>query len=271
MPGTVRSTEGGTVNTRKEYESVCNEVGPLVLKAGCGGRQAVFDSLSPFAATVGRERFLKISSVLTLFMPHCSVTMRTDPLLNVETKPPKLRWFQYRLRSLFIFIALVAVACSFWAVTMKNQRQQKLAADAITKAGGIVVSEPTWLGRLLRNSLVTVTAVKLIAQPATEVDLAHLQAMRELQSLILMGSKITDGSLVHLQGLSQLQCLGLDNTKITDAGLAHIQGLSQLQCLDLDDTKITDAGLVHIQGLSQLQRLDLGGTSLKGSLVSRAT
>ena len=28
--------------------------------------------------------------------------METDSLPTVEKKPPKLRWFQYRLRSLFI-------------------------------------------------------------------------------------------------------------------------------------------------------------------------
>ena len=45
---------------------------------------------------------------------------------------------------------------------MQNQRKQKAAAEAIEKAGGKVKSEPTWLGKLLRDdSLVTVTFVEL--------------------------------------------------------------------------------------------------------------
>jgi hypothetical protein len=183
--------------------------------------------------------------------------------LSIAEQQPKLRWFQFSLRSLFILTFLVAIACSWLAVTMQNQRKQKAAAEAIEKAGGEVVSEPTWLGKLLRDdSLVRVIYVDLRHTEVTDADLAHLQGLSQLQDLRLSNTKITDAGLVHLQGLSQLQELGLDSTKITDAGLVHFQGLSQLQRLGLDDTKITDAGLVHLQGLSQLQRLGLDDTKI---------
>ena len=54
-------------------------------------------------------------------------------------------------------------------MTIQNQRRQKAAAEAITNAGGTVKSEPTWLGRLLRDdSLVRVTDVNLSGdQPPT--------------------------------------------------------------------------------------------------------
>ena len=48
---------------------------------------------------------------------------------------PKLRWFQFRLRSLFIFTTLVAIGMSWVAVTMQNQRKQGAAAVAIKKGG----------------------------------------------------------------------------------------------------------------------------------------
>ena len=109
---------------------------------------------------------------------------------------------------------------SWLAVTIQNQRKQKAAAEAIEKAGGTGRSEPTWLGKLLRDdSLVRVTYVDLY------------------------GQSITDDVLVHLQGLSQLQRLCLGDTKVTDAGLVHLQGLSQLQGLWLYNTKVTDQGV----------------------------
>jgi hypothetical protein len=46
----------------------------------------------------------------------------TEPPPTAE-KPPKLRWFQYRLRSLFVLTTLVAIACSF-AVTIRNLRRE---------------------------------------------------------------------------------------------------------------------------------------------------
>jgi hypothetical protein len=69
--------------------------------------------------------------------------METDSLATAEKKQPKLRWYQYRLRSLFVLTTLVAIACSWLAVTMQNQRKQKAAAEAIEKAGGEVWCEPT--------------------------------------------------------------------------------------------------------------------------------
>ena len=156
--------------------------------------------------------------------------MKTDSPPTAEKKPPKLRWYQYSLRSLFLLTLLVAIGMSYVAVTMQNQRKQKAAAEAIEKAGGTVWYEPTWLGKLLRDdSLVKVTVVEF------------------------SGESTTDAVLVHLQGLSQLKTLDLDDAEVTDAGLVHLQGLSQLQSLRLYNTKVTDAGLVHLQGLSQLQ------------------
>ena len=86
--------------------------------------------------------------------------METDFLPTAETKPPKLRWYQWRLRSMLILTLLVAIGMSYVAVTLQGQRRQHEAAEAIEKAGGTVTSEPTWLGELLRDdSLVRATEV----------------------------------------------------------------------------------------------------------------
>jgi hypothetical protein len=188
--------------------------------------------------------------------------------------PPTLRWFQYRLRSLFILTTLVAITCSWAAVEMQNQRKQKAAAETLKKAGGRVDSEVTWLGRLLRDdSLVRVRNVDFNGQSSSndvlthlqglrQAGLPHLQRLRQLQYPWLDNIKITDTELVHLQELRQLESLGLGNTTVTDAGLAHLQGLQKLLALQLYNTRVTDAGLVHLQGLKQLQGLGLGRTQV---------
>lgn len=60
--------------------------------------------------------------------------METAPSPTTE-KPPKLRWYQWRLRSMFILTLLVAIGMSYVAVEMRGQRKQHQAAEAITKAG----------------------------------------------------------------------------------------------------------------------------------------
>jgi hypothetical protein len=163
-------------------------------------------------------------------------------------KQPKLRWYQWRLRSLFILTLLVAIGMSWLAVTMRDQRKQHEAADAIEKAGGKVKSEPTWLGELLRDdSLVKVTGVYFLDGAADDAGLVHLQRLNQLQWLRLNSPNITDAGLLHLQGLSQLHYLKLNSTEVTDAGLANLQGLTQLERLDLTCTKVTDEGIKKFQ------------------------
>ena len=67
--------------------------------------------------------------------------METDCPPTVEKKRPKLRWYQYSLRSLLLFVTACAVACSWLAVTIQGQRRQHEAAEAIEKAGGTVKSD----------------------------------------------------------------------------------------------------------------------------------
>jgi hypothetical protein len=174
--------------------------------------------------------------------------MENDSPSAVETPKPKLRWFQYSLRSLFILTFLAAIACSWLAVTMQNQRKQKAAAEAIEKMGGRVSYELTWLGRLLRDdSLVAVTCVLLDHTRVTDAALVHLQGLRQLQVLAIDNSTVTDAGLVHLRGVSQMQWLMLSSTQVTDAGLVHLQALSQLRTLDLRDTKVTGEGIKKLQ------------------------
>jgi hypothetical protein len=185
--------------------------------------------------------------------------------------PHKLRWYQYSLRSLLLFVTACAVVCSWLAVTIQSQRRQAEAARAIEKLGGYALSKPTWLGRLLRDdSLLTVTNVGLSDTKATDDELVRIEALGELKALWLTNTRITDAGLVHLQGLGRLETLGLDGaTKITDVGLLHLQELTRLRCLVLIDTQVTDAGLVHLEGLSQLKELDLCGTNVSDEGVKK--
>jgi hypothetical protein len=82
-------------------------------------------------------------------------------MLDATQPPPKhkLRWFQYRLRSLFILMFLVAVACSWLTVKMVQARKQKKAVDVLREMGGIIEYDyqrkntemyaPAWLRKIL--------------------------------------------------------------------------------------------------------------------------
>lgn len=199
-----------------------------------------------------------------------------------------LDWrFQFSLRSLLFLVVAIAVGCGWLVTEIFTEKREGEVARAIRKAGGIVVSRPTLLGKLLQNDLLVevydvtlggpqvtdavllrlqglkrLLGLELINSKITDVGLMHLRGMKELRELRLDGAQVTDVGLVYIQGLNQLQILDLNSTKVTDAGLVHLHGLNQLRILRLDGTQITDAGLVHLEGLSRLQDLDLSNTKI---------
>ena len=181
---------------------------------------------------------------------------------------PKLRWFQYSLRTLLVVVTLFAVPCSWLAVKRQQARREREAAAAFQTLGGEVKwsqpSGPEWLRKQIGDDLFThVDFLGLGGTEVTDEGLERLKWLSQLQGLNLGQTDVTDAGLEHLKGLSQLRVLGLLGCRnITDAGLESLKGLSQLQTLGLRETNITDAGLEHLKGLSQLQYLNLSFTSV---------
>jgi hypothetical protein len=188
--------------------------------------------------------------------------MRTHCSHVAKKKQPQPRWYQGRLRFLFVLVLLTAIGMSWLAVTIRAQRNQNAVADAIRKVGGVPGCEPTWLGRLLGNeSLVSVGSVGLRGESVNESTLVRLHELSQLETVLLKGTNVTDGEVAHLEGL-KLRRLWLSETSITDAGLVHLEDLKQLEFLFLNDTQLTDAGLTHLRGLTQLLWLDLQNTKV---------
>jgi hypothetical protein len=221
---------------------------------------------------------------------YCQTTLRVEfPAIAVpcyighmaDASKPKLRWYQYSLRSLFLLTLLVAIGMSWVAVRMQRAREQRAAVEAIVKTGASVYFEhqldasgnlidgaetpgPAWLRRLLGDDFFRSVTQVFYAPgiPVTDNELTQLQAFSELQSLSLHGTQVTDAGLEHLKGLTQLKKLHLGETRITDAGLEHLKGLGKLQELDLRFTKITDAGMEHLKGLKKLTSLNIWHTEV---------
>ena len=64
-------------------------------------------------------------------------TMTMTELPYAEPKP-KLRWYQYGLRTALVFVSLVSVGMSWLAVRMQSARAQREAVVAVQAAGGTV-------------------------------------------------------------------------------------------------------------------------------------
>ncbi len=99
--------------------------------------------------------------------------------------------------------------------------------------------------------------------------MAHLDALTNLEDLLLGDTQITDAGMIHLKGLTKLERLELHDTKITDAGLVHLKGLTNIEWMSLSGFEITDAGLVHLEDLTSLEDLCLWDTKVTDEGVKK--
>ncbi len=215
----------------------------------------------------------------------------------MTTSSPKLRWFQYSLRTLLVVVTLCALLCSWLAVAMRQARRERQAAAAFEELGGQASwYEPPdgtrWLrSRLGDHFLGSIHSVNLANSKITGAGLENLKVLDQLQNLDLYGTQVTDAGLENLKGhrlrnldlretkvtdagLESLKGLNLLSnlrlgTQVTDAGLENLKGLTELHTLGLNKTQVTDAGLEHLQGLDRLRYLDLRDTKVTDAGVMK--
>lgn len=160
--------------------------------------------------------------------PRIESRNRNAILSEMTSLKPKLRWFQYSLRTLFVVVTLCAIPCSWFAVKMQEAKRERESAATIEELGGFVEwSEPLpqkWSRGVLGDGVFS-----------------------HVIYVALGNAPVTDAWLEHLHGLSHLQTLWLDNTPVTDAGLEHLKGLSHLQAVGLKKAQVTDEGVKNLQ------------------------
>jgi hypothetical protein len=216
------------------------------------------------------------------------------------------RFFQFRLRMLFVLVAIAAVPCTLLAWKMEHKRRERVAVAAIRKLGGQVfyVHEkegsgpnkppgPEWLRRLLGDDFFADLAEVLLDDPNVEDDdLAPLEALTSLTQVSLQGCSVTGAGVRHIQGCKDLVFINLCNTLVTDAdvsqlnrftdlkslllastgvsdaGLLHLKSLKKLNCLALDETAVTNAGLDQLKALANLEYIYLDGTKVTSDGVA---
>jgi hypothetical protein len=189
------------------------------------------------------------------------------PIEPLKAEPPKRkrRWFQFSLRTVMIFTALVAVVCGWLGSKIERKREERDAVKAIEALGGVVIYDfqwvdyefvsdapppgPAWLRSLLGDEFFgAVDFVALRSRPeAIDDSLESFKGLAQLRTLLLSETGVSDAGLAHLRGLTHLRRLSLNRTNVTDAGIVNLYGLAELESLELAHTKVTDAGVKDLQ------------------------
>ena len=96
----------------------------------------------------------------------------------------------------------------------------------------------------------------------SDAEMARIENPRDVEELILSGSRVTDAGLEHLRRMVGLEVLELRRAPLTDDGLKHAAGLKNMRRLDLAKTTIGNDGLAHIKGMANLEELNLAQTKV---------
>jgi hypothetical protein len=213
--------------------------------------------------------------------------VEADSLPTAEKKPPRLRWHQFSLRTLLIFVTAGAILMSWFAVKMKQAHRQKeviaqieYATDNITqvaydyqfdKSGNFdknaKPSAPSWLvDRLGIDFFANVVYLHIdsandgIKSVAVE-PIFDLPQLREAS----LGSITSESDLEQLSKLKYLEVLHVSSDHITDSGIAPLKNLPRLKHLTLMGDRITDDAFVQINEMKQLRYLEISFGKFTGA------
>ncbi len=189
---------------------------------------------------------------------------------DINATPFRLRWYQFRLRSLLVFMT-VAGMLSGWAGTKIRDARNQANTVAAFKASGAIVNYryfwtdddppgPEWLRNVLG---IDYFDAPVAAQIYRDNDVARacplLREMPELTYLDLHGSKITDQDVTVLENyLPKLERINITDTSITDEGLIGLSNKPFLKSLGLTQTKMSGAGFKYLRTSTKLESVYLG-------------
>jgi hypothetical protein len=197
-----------------------------------------------------------------------------------QTLPPRhrRRWYQFSLRALLIFTLAAGTLSGFIGIRVQARHRQKVAAEAIVKAGGEVfydyqcdaagkelekspAQHSSWLRSLVGNELFdSVVAIRV----SGDAEMKYLKDLPDLKSLhFRCGPRLTDAGMSFLRDAPQIERIWMGiHDNVTSAGLAHLEDVTQLKCLEMEYLNITDEDLARIQGLTHLRELSISSSRI---------
>lgn len=210
-------------------------------------------------------------------------------MTTTTPNPRHPRWrFEFRLRSLFLFTAIVACPLGYIMYERHRCHQQQRAntlwmskpMHSHSEPGefrmylGEMVEDPSisvrsgWSATLLGdNSGDQIVSFRRYFDNDADRSITHRQMhafahLPNLKVLEMRDCDVEHPGFNHLAAFHKLESLSLPGSSVTDKDLRHLGGLSHLTTLSLNNTKIGDSGIVHLAKLAKLKHLDLHQTQI---------
>ncbi len=125
---------------------------------------------------------------------------------------------RFRLRTLFLLLAVIAVPLAAWRAWFEPYRVQRATMRAIADAGGSYQTEaggPAWLRLPFGEDWFQDVVLVDLSQGAKADQLEHVLQLSRLSHLYVSGSDFTDDHLARLRRLSELKEVVLTSTSVS--------------------------------------------------------
>jgi hypothetical protein len=102
--------------------------------------------------------------------------------------------------------------------------------------------------------------------PVTNAGLKHLAGLTNLRRLVICSTRVTGSGFKDVPDWPKIESINLHSCPVSDEGLAALSRFKNLQRLEIVHSRVTDAGLKHLGKLTNLRQLHVAshGTTRAG-------
>jgi hypothetical protein len=187
--------------------------------------------------------------------------------MNVPDKTkPKRRWLQFRLKTIFVIVALHCVPLAWLGVRLNQKRKERMAVAAIQEFDCLVgydwqghVVNGSWAFTLPRKPTVVPSGPRWLRQFLGDDFFSHAVFVHFFPRRQVFVTALTKRDIwtvyrdldatvfLRLGELTTLEEVVLDESPVTDADLIHFRSLTNLRKLRVKSTKVSAAGVDALQ------------------------
>lgn len=150
----------------------------------------------------------------------------------MSDKPSKLRWFQFRLRTLLIAFLVLGLPLSWLAAEVNRLRKQKQAVTALQQHGWQLMYDWQIADQNLRSAF----ALEELQTP----EWVRKRFGPEYSDVVV--ASVGNGSASDLHDLGRfpnLRCVMIYNTPVPDAAINNLKTLSNLKQLTFSEAQVS--------------------------------
>jgi hypothetical protein len=196
----------------------------------------------------------------------------------VSPRAPSIlrRCLRFRLRSLFVLVTAAGVVCALWVYPAERERR---ATQALRLQGSTVEYELAidldgapaivrWAHGLLGDPYFG-HVVSATCMDCDDADLEHLQAFREIETVVIWNGERRNAGLAHVRGLRRLKVIVLSYGQGADAELGRLKDVPALEELAILGFQVAEGDWTHLQQFRDLVDLSLVGATLSDGAVRK--